>query len=324
MQKNKKILIIDDISSIRYAIQEHLSDYYDTLEASSGKEALDICKSENIDLVLTDIRMPNISGTELIQKLKVHYPRMHYVLMTAFNIDNYIRFIQSEEIWNVVPKSVYLDLRYISAMIKKLLSPKLEFGIAPYFSNIPIVSISVEKLFSSLKKKNAATSCYKVSLGSLEETQLLLEEISKILNYKNISCDSMHVIQELVNNVREHSHTKGISSNDLLVFAPFDFSFCLLEKEEILIISVVDFAGSLDKREILSHLERQIITNVQTGLPIGITQDYGRGIYISREYCDQIIFNLHPHHKTEVIAIMPYNREFKNKAVSIYQQEPLA
>ncbi len=70
----KTILIADDSSTMRamlVAIVETLGDYR-TVEASSGFEALRLLPRDHIDLILTDINMPDINGLELISYLRAN------------------------------------------------------------------------------------------------------------------------------------------------------------------------------------------------------------------------------------------------------------
>ena len=68
------VLIVDDSSSMRAVIKKtikvsgfNVGSYW---EAGDGNEALEILNNEWVDLVLSDINMPNMSGLELIQKMK--------------------------------------------------------------------------------------------------------------------------------------------------------------------------------------------------------------------------------------------------------------
>jgi len=68
----KSILVVDDIFSIRLAIQDFLSPHFTVVTAGDGQEALEILSERRFDLLLSDIRMPGMSGIELIQ----HVPRL--------------------------------------------------------------------------------------------------------------------------------------------------------------------------------------------------------------------------------------------------------
>ena len=79
-----KILIVDDTEIIRALIKEILeSSGCDVLVASNGKEALNLLTTEKIDLAITDIFMPVMSGIELAIKIKSSYPHIKILGITA-------------------------------------------------------------------------------------------------------------------------------------------------------------------------------------------------------------------------------------------------
>lgn len=67
----KKILIVDDDPDIRLLIDFHMSEEgCEVLEASDGIEALEVLKDNHVDIIITDLIMPNMDGYELIKVLK--------------------------------------------------------------------------------------------------------------------------------------------------------------------------------------------------------------------------------------------------------------
>lgn len=84
MEKKHKILIVDD-EKISLRMTDHiLSSEYDTVCAASGKEAIEIYKKEMPDLVLSDLRMPEIDGFMLQQMLNEEMGRqVPFMFMTA-------------------------------------------------------------------------------------------------------------------------------------------------------------------------------------------------------------------------------------------------
>lgn len=68
------VLVVDDSSSIRAIIKKIIKvsgfDVGAFLDASDGKEALAVLEANPVDLVLTDINMPNMNGLELIARIK--------------------------------------------------------------------------------------------------------------------------------------------------------------------------------------------------------------------------------------------------------------
>ena len=80
-----KILIVDDERQMRLAMAETLRRAgYSTSEASSGPQALELFSKGGYDAVVTDIRMPEMSGIELLARLKGTDPDVAVVMVTAF------------------------------------------------------------------------------------------------------------------------------------------------------------------------------------------------------------------------------------------------
>ena len=68
---SKVILTADDSSSVRQMVSFTLKQAgYEVVEASDGKEALTKAKASKVNMVITDLNMPNMNGIELIQSLR--------------------------------------------------------------------------------------------------------------------------------------------------------------------------------------------------------------------------------------------------------------
>jgi two-component system response regulator AtoC len=80
------ILLVDDEPKMRDVLAVALTDLgYRVLQAASGREALDIVNRDEVDLVLTDLRMPGLTGRELLQEIKRARPTLPVILMTAYS-----------------------------------------------------------------------------------------------------------------------------------------------------------------------------------------------------------------------------------------------
>jgi DNA-binding NtrC family response regulator len=92
-----KILIADDETIIRDSIAEYLhSEGYDTQTASDGESALEIIKNGNIDILISDVRMPGMNGIELIKKVGTYASDTLVILMTAFaSVETAIQALRS-------------------------------------------------------------------------------------------------------------------------------------------------------------------------------------------------------------------------------------
>ena len=85
-----KILIADDHLIIRQGLRlilETENDFKLVGEASDGAEAINLCKKLKPDVVLMDLRMPNVDGLTAIEKLRVEQPHVAVVILTTFNED---------------------------------------------------------------------------------------------------------------------------------------------------------------------------------------------------------------------------------------------
>ena len=83
----KRVLVIDDTKNIRILLSTCLElRGYEVITADNGLEALNIINNTNeaIDLIFLDIRMPGISGTEVLKNIKEARMSCPVVIMTAF------------------------------------------------------------------------------------------------------------------------------------------------------------------------------------------------------------------------------------------------
>ena len=79
------ILVVDDEKNYLLVLKELLvEEGYEVLTAQSGADALAILNETELDLVVTDMKMPGMSGVELLEKLKQKDPQLPVVMMTAF------------------------------------------------------------------------------------------------------------------------------------------------------------------------------------------------------------------------------------------------
>lgn len=83
--KNKTVLLIDDDKSFRRVIEYQLvEEGYEVITADNGSIGLDILSNQKIDLVITDIRMPEMDGLELLKTLKEISYDVIVIVVTAY------------------------------------------------------------------------------------------------------------------------------------------------------------------------------------------------------------------------------------------------
>jgi len=82
-----KVLIVDDEEALTWTMMRALlkqANGYEVMVANSGQEALEILERNPIDVVVSDVRMPDIDGLQLLSEIKKRYPQTKVILMTAY------------------------------------------------------------------------------------------------------------------------------------------------------------------------------------------------------------------------------------------------
>jgi CheY-like chemotaxis protein/predicted regulator of Ras-like GTPase activity (Roadblock/LC7/MglB family) len=83
----KRVLIVDDEEDLTWSISKHLAkdkDKYELLAVNSAKEALKVLNKVPAELVISDIRMPEMSGLDLLLEIRQNYPSTKVIIMTAY------------------------------------------------------------------------------------------------------------------------------------------------------------------------------------------------------------------------------------------------
>ncbi len=81
----KRILIVDDEQNVRQLLSKVLKKQgYEVYTACDGTEGLEFIKQTVVDIVISDIRMPNMDGIEFLHKVKETDPGIGFILITAF------------------------------------------------------------------------------------------------------------------------------------------------------------------------------------------------------------------------------------------------
>jgi len=111
----KRVLIVDDEQDLTWSIVRRLSKDAKRLEflcTDSGNQALDVMHLKPIDLLVTDLRMPGMSGQDLIHRVRSEHPGVKIILMTAFSSPELKEFVRHFQINGYIEKPFELeDLR---------------------------------------------------------------------------------------------------------------------------------------------------------------------------------------------------------------------
>src|SRR5437870_4582852 len=78
------LLIVDDEEGPRQSLRIIFKDEYDVLLAENGQVALELAGQRQVDAAILDIRMPGMSGIEVLMRLKEQNPAIEVIMLTAY------------------------------------------------------------------------------------------------------------------------------------------------------------------------------------------------------------------------------------------------
>lgn len=123
MKINYSILIIDDEQTQREVLKGYLDKKgYRTFTSSSGNEGISVAKEEQIDIILSDFKMPDKTGLEVLEEVKKINPEINFVLMTAYGtIENAVKAMRLGA-YDYLTKPV--DLDELDLLLEKIIENK--------------------------------------------------------------------------------------------------------------------------------------------------------------------------------------------------------
>jgi DNA-binding NtrC family response regulator len=118
-----RILIVDDEGSLLVTLVANLElEGFEVIGVQDALSALQLVREQRFDLVLTDIRMPGMSGVELFRAVRSLRPDMPVLLMTAFAAETLIEEAIQEGVFAVLPKPFDIE-HVIFALMRALRDP---------------------------------------------------------------------------------------------------------------------------------------------------------------------------------------------------------
>ena len=156
-----KVMIADDQELIRDSLKivlEQNGDMQVSALASDGQECLDLIEQDRPDVILMDVRMPEVDGVQATRIIKEKYPEVSIIILTTFDDDEY----------------VFNALKYGASgyMLKGVSVAELSNAIRTVASGgamiNPEVVTKVVKLFSQMAKKGGASASTVETLGGAE------------------------------------------------------------------------------------------------------------------------------------------------------------
>lgn len=115
---DRTILFVDDDEKVLNSLRRGLLDEpYRTLYANSGKEALEILEKNEVHIIVTDMRMPEMSGLELLGIVKEKYPNIVRLVLSGYTqINTLLMAINQGEIFKFITKPWKLEEEFKSVL----------------------------------------------------------------------------------------------------------------------------------------------------------------------------------------------------------------
>ena len=195
------ILVVDDESNYLTVMETLLGEAgYEVLTAPSAIEALKISAATDLDLVLTDMKMPKMTGIELLDKLQHLQPDLPVIIMTAFGtvekavsamkkgaFDYILKPFKNEEIMVTIAKA--LKHRHL-ILTNRLLNQELEKKYG--FPNIVGESRVMEEILALVKRVAASRATVLITGESGTGKELIARAIHQCSNRAAKSCISVN------------------------------------------------------------------------------------------------------------------------------------
>ncbi len=193
MLEKKNILVVDDEEDITLSVvnylKKHLTDL-NVFAAFDGNKALEMIKSNRIDLLITDIRMPGVNGIDLLLELKKKNPEAGAIVITAYGSETIKK--RSEDAGALYYLEKPFKLSHLYAVVKKYLSE--EEGFKGNVSKLDLVDIlqmvclNRKSMLVEIKQNNKLGKVY-IQNGEIIHCQCESKEgkeaCFEILSWKN-------------------------------------------------------------------------------------------------------------------------------------------
>ena len=218
------ILLVDDEEEILEFLERILRNKYSILKAENGKEALNILTVEPVQLIISDVMMPEMDGFELCRMIKSNFEFSHIpvILLTAKNT------IQSKVEGLELGADAYIEKpfskEHLQAQIASLLSNRSM--IREYFASSPLVHI--KSMAHSKADERFLETLNDTIDKNIEDPDLDVEKLARILNmsritlYRKIKAISNLTPIELINITRLKKSAQLLADGDYKIYEVAD------------------------------------------------------------------------------------------------------
>ncbi|MCD6248741.1 MAG: response regulator [candidate division Zixibacteria bacterium] len=162
-----RILAVDDEDIVQSLIRDALEDEgHEVITAASGKSALEVLESKPVDLLITDIRMPHMSGTELVERARLINPSIGVVFITGYASLTSAKDAIKQGALDYIMKP--FDLAEIRNSVRNAIAKLSEMADATSHDRLDSLSDLSHVLFGAGDRRSLATSSLKFAMMHLK------------------------------------------------------------------------------------------------------------------------------------------------------------
>jgi two-component system, NarL family, invasion response regulator UvrY len=211
-----RVGIVDDHAIVRTGLRNFLAEHVDlrvTGEANNGREALELARGGEVDVMLMDISMPDQSGVDALSAIKARFPDLAVLILSGFPEAHYATTLlrqgasgylnkecQPEEIVNAI-RTVFRGRRYISPAVAELLADKAAGAKGAKGANGAMSDMALHEALSDRELQVFLRLAKGETIGNMAE--------SMFLSVKTVSTYRTRVMEKL----------KLASNSDLTYYA---------------------------------------------------------------------------------------------------------
>ncbi|WP_011580687.1 MULTISPECIES: PleD family two-component system response regulator [Chelativorans] len=245
-----RILVVDDVpANLRLLEARLLAEYYDVVTARSGPDAIDICESSKIDVVLLDVMMPGMDGFEVCRRLKADPLTTHIPVIMITALDqpsDRVRGLEAgaDDFLTKPVNDLQLLTRVKSLTRLKALTDELRLRAAT------TRNIGIEQL---LQKKSVDDE-EKPSVLLIDEDKAAGRQLARMLQ-DHFALDAVDDPQEGLVRAAERSYECIIVSSSFVAYDPLRLCSQLRAMDRTRLVPIILFAGEGDETVIIRGLE---------------------------------------------------------------------
>lgn len=206
MVEKANILVIDDEVGPRESLRMILKPYYNVYAAEKGAEAIEIITRVPIDLVTVDLKMPGLSGTKILEKVKRHDPEIEAIIITGYgSLDTAIEGLRLGA-FDYIAKP--FDVNHVLSLVRRALErrtarSKLRLIKSEFLTNVShelrtplsvvmgFVSLLLDQLFGNLTPEQ-----HQILERVYKNSEELLDLIENVLTLTSLNAGELTIAEQ--------------------------------------------------------------------------------------------------------------------------------